>query len=607
MNTIPFRTNGIEDPKLLFGRQEELQNLCDYAAGLHQVEIIGTRRFGKTCLVKCFVSLQKEKTNSKAYPIYLDPYTDGIRGTANVYRYITAKILSNLYIDGYIDETILALDEYKITPNKKWEKVYKQLENVADEIDQICIFDEAVEIFSEQLKQTFLLILDEYEKAVDAFDKIDGLLHIRELSGKSSNPIIFWIVGASPWKRFIEGSNKDVRGSGVFNGITQNQKVRPIEFADFTKMWKFECSLIMEASKRIFLESLMEKVYESSGGIPCFAKEIGATIYVEGDFPQYNRLSNHFAEIEKNLTDGEIKCLRSLLSSPKEYVLSEVPKSITELEDLGLIKKSENNKYYIPCKFYSDYIKAELYEEQLSEIDNSTIDKTVDEIEDLIYNINEKSKNLYAWFMFDPSNDTAKLYKALRTKCDNREKAPNLVNSIYLLYWEGAKENGIAGYKLPEFFKKTIFRKAMDRIRHVFGKAHQQDKLDTNYDQLDKATALKVIIGDSIEPQTPSDWLHFQESMLNLFSQELKDLFIGIGKELREGCMFDGVIIEVQKNGATFKNVQYKYWHIPLRPYKCTLDSYEVGDEVRFIAKNVQNQLDPTKSYWMASNVQRKQ
>ena len=161
MNTIPFRTNGIENPKLLFGRQEELQNLCDYAAGLHQVEIIGTRRFGKTCLVKSFVSLQKENTNSKVYPIYLDPYTDGIRGTANVYRYITAKILSNLYIDGYIDETILALDEYKITPNKKWEKVYKRLENVADEIDQICIFDEALEIFSEQLKQTFLLIFDE--------------------------------------------------------------------------------------------------------------------------------------------------------------------------------------------------------------------------------------------------------------------------------------------------------------------------------------------------------------------------------------------------------------------------------------------------------------
>lgn len=604
MNTAPFRTNEIEDPDLLFSRQEELQNLCDYAEGLHQVEIIGARRFGKTCLVKSFISKQKRIEKRKVYPVFLDPYSDGIRGTANVYRYLTAQVISNLYIDKYLDDTILTLDDFKIAPNEKWQKVYKQLENVADEIDQICMFDEAVECFSERMEQKILLIFDEYEKAVDAFDRIDGLLHIRQLSGKSSNPIIFWIVGASSWKKFIEGSNKDVRGSGVFNGVTQNQKVRPIGFADFSKMWKHECSLIQDDSKRLFLESLMEKVYESSGGIPCFAKEIGATTYVEGDFPQYNRLSNHFAEIEKNLTDGEMKCLRSLLSLSKEYVQSELPKSITELEDLGLIKKSEKNIYYIPCKFYADYLKAELYEQQLSNMEISTIDKTVDKIEDLIYNINERSKNLYVRFMFDPSNDTAKLYKALRTKCDSREKAPDFVNSIYLLYWEGAKENGIAGYKLPDYFKKTIFRKAMDRIRHVFGKAHQQDKLDTNYDQIDKATALQVIIGDSIEPQTPSDWLHFQECMLNLFSQELKDLYEGIGKELQNGKVYDGKIVEViGSDGNTHINVYYKYCSYTLRPQESNLTKLSNGDIVRFVARERADISNPSKTHWMAYNI----
>ncbi|MBR4388908.1 MAG: hypothetical protein IKT00_07005 [Prevotella sp.] len=208
--------------------------------------------------------------------------------------------------------------------------------------------------------------------------------------------------------------------------------------------------------------------------------------------------------------------------------------------------------------------------------------------------------------MFDPTNDTHRLYQALSEKCDSLKKAPNFVNSIYLLYWEGSKENGKAGEKLPEYFKKTMFRKAMDRIRHVFGKAHQQDKLDTNYDQIDKATALQFIIGDSVEPQSASDWLHFQERMLILFLQELKELDDSIGKELRDGALYNGVIVDVDNKGTTFKNVKYKYWHMPLRPYKCYLDSFCKGEEVCFIAKNIIDPYDPSKSYWMAKNVQKR-
>ena len=607
METTPFRTNGIDNPKFLFGRQEELKNLCDYAEGLHQVEIIGARRFGKTCLVKCFIMQYKDNPNRKAYPVYLDPYTDGIRGTASVYCYITAKIITNLYADGYIYETALNLDDYKITPNKKWEKVYKQLENIRDEIDQICIFDETVETFSKKMGQKFLLIFDEYEKAIDAFDKIDGLLHIRELSGKSSNPIIFWIVGASKWKKFIEGSNKDVRGSGVFNGVTQNQPVCPLGFSDFSEMWKYECSMITDDTKRLALESIMKRVYSSSGGIPCYAKEIGATAFIEGEYPQYNRLSNHFAEIEKNLTDGDIKCLRSLLTSPVEYASSEIPTSIIELEYLGLIKNNGHNRYYIPCSFYADYIKADINENFISDAEESTIDTTIKDIIKTFYAINEKSKCEYGKYMFDSSNDTGILYESLRTKCDSREKAPNLVNSIYLLYWEGAKENGVAGNKLPVFFKDSIFRKAMDRIRHVLGLAHQQDKLDTKHGQIDKATALQVITGNSIEPQNPTDWLLFQKCMLNLFLQELKNLYDSIGKELRDGKEFEGRIVEVKGTaGKTYINVHYKYCSYPLRPQKSNLTKLSNGDIVRFIARERQDISNPLKTYWMAYNIKLK-
>ena len=97
MNTSPFRANfEIKDPQLLFGRKEELKKLCDFAEGLLQVEIIGARRFGKTCLLKSFITLQKENINRKAYPVYIDIYSDGIAGTTNVYRYLTSQLVANL-------------------------------------------------------------------------------------------------------------------------------------------------------------------------------------------------------------------------------------------------------------------------------------------------------------------------------------------------------------------------------------------------------------------------------------------------------------------------------------------------------------------------------
>ena len=341
------------------------------------------------------------------------------------------------------------------------------------------------------------------------------------------------------------------------------------------------------------------------GICPCFAKEIGGFTYIEGDYPQYYRLKNHFVELEKNLTEGEIRCIRKLSISPQEYTESEKPDSVVTLEQYGLICTDENNKYYVASRFLADYIRAGVYEEKLSQEGGISIEAIVKEIVTVIYKINDKYKSLYGKFMFDPANNTTLLYQALSTKCDSPEKAPNFVNSIYLLYWEGAKENGRAGEKLPEYFRKTMFRKSMDRIRHIFGKAHQQDKLDTNYDQIDKIPALQFIIGDSIEPQSPSDWLYFQERMLILFLQELKDLDDSIGKELRDGALYNGIIVEVENKGAKFKNVKYKYWHMPLRPYKCYLDSFCIGEEVCFTVKEIMDPYDPSKSYWMAKDVRR--
>ena len=95
-----------------------------------------------------------------------------------------------------------------------------------------------------------------------------------------------------------------------------------------------------------------------------------------------------------------------------------------------------------------------------------------------------------------------------------------------ILHWEGSKENGISGAKLPNVYKDSLFRKAIDRLRHTFGNAHQTDKLETREKQLNKGAALNVFTGSQSEPHVPSDWLNLQENILKQYIEELKKINI---------------------------------------------------------------------------------
>lgn len=521
----------IDQPNILFGRKQILQDLCGYADGLHQVQIIGARRFGKTCLAKSFVTQEKTNQNRNVYPVFVDLYHDEINGTANVYRYLSAQIIANLYNDDYLSDTTFKVDDYiNIAPNANWKRIFKQLRNIED-IEAEDYFDETLKKTKEKTGQTILLIFDEYEKSTDAFDNVHGFRHLRKLSDKTPY-LKFWIVGAIPWDKFILGDDKDdYRASKVFNGIQFDIYVCPLVFDDFQEMWNYECSQIPDVTKRQSLNLLCEEVYVSSGGVPCFAKEIGTHIYVKGMYPKYDCISKHFPEIVKTLSDEEIRCLRELLFAPKEYDPLMIPNSVTVLENYGLIIKDEQNKYNISIRFFADYLHAKLLDEQIESSDSLDVDTIVNKIEDLFYNINEKWKDLYdGKYMFDTVNDTQKCFRALRLICDSREKVPNFINSIYLLYWEGSKENK-NGEKIPDPFRWTMFRKSMDKLRHILGKAHQQDKLETAYGQIDKQSALEYVWGKRTEPQSPLDCQQFQKCMLNSFLQELNNLYNYIEKE----------------------------------------------------------------------------
>ena len=537
MNQIAFKNCDIEDPKLLFGRKKILQSLCGHAEGLRQIQVIGARRYGKTCLIKSFITLQKTNKERRAYPIYLDLSSDGIKGTANVYRYIAAKIISSLTTDNYILESSIEVDEYSIPvyDNKKWRKIYAQLQGI-NEIDIIVVFDEIVSTCSSKINQTILLLFDEYEfMAKKAFDTKEGPSHLRTLSNSSSNYITFWLIGAYPWGVFVEENNlDDIKASGVFNGVTITRYVHPLNLSDFEEMWKHECSFINDNEDRQQIENRCKDVYKSSGGVPHFAKEIGGFLYVEKQYPKYTILESHFQELKRLLSQNEISILRDLQSASKNY--QERTTSLTKLEEYGIIEKV-NDKYSIKCGFLEDYIRASVHEARIiSSIDVKSFTEIVNAIQDKIHAINDEWSNLYGVQMFDVSDYTFLYYRDMSKICDSREKFANCISSIYLLYWEGAKENGMSGAKLPDYFKLTMFRLSMDRIRHVFGKAHEPAKLETSSRQVNISTALMEITGSRKEPETPEEWCHFQECLLNRLLQELIDIYNSISQSANKTC-----------------------------------------------------------------------
>ena len=527
MKHIPFKNSDITDPKYLFGRNNLLTILSDHAERLDQIQILGARRFGKTCLLKCLVTLLKSEGEHNAYPIYLDLKSHRIKGTNNVYRYLSSTIITNLYLDGWISETPISYSDIVVSPQKNWREVYRQIDEESDTITDF--FESLVREYSTLLDQTFLLLFDEYEAMAKAFDRIDGFMTIRELCNDESRPISFWLAGATPWSYFtMVNNNQTVGGSGEFNGIDKSFHVRPLDYDSFILMWEYECGFLDEQKKETILKKVKE-VYETTGGVPFYAKSIGSMLCVDSVFPNYISFQDHFSEMEKMLSEEEFKTLRMLHNSPKSFA-EPLPNSVQNLVSYGLLKRDSKNRYYIPIKLYVDYIKSLIYDQHNgAKNDNNTINQLVEKIVTLIYTINENWMRRHRVFMFDPSNDDAAIHhKNLRTICTDRGKFSNFINAIYILHWEGSKERGVGGAKLPTAFKESYFRKAIDRLRHTFGNAHQTDKLETKERQIDKGSALEFFTGSSTEPITPTDWMQLQDSILKQYLEELTKIHASI-------------------------------------------------------------------------------
>ena len=236
---VPFSTDVITSANELYGRNDLLESLRMSAMMHINVQLIGTRRFGKTCLFRTMCN-ELSRDDSPCYPVYLDfkCVSGAVSGTSDVYRYIVSVVFARLFQSGIIDSDEMTFNEtIKIKPNKSWSNIYGQL-SLLGSSDSLGLFQEMIPWFADLLGKPVMLMIDEYEFLVKySLSCPDDFFAIRNLATETlpetgQRILIFWVAGAETWKHIGE-----VTGSGWGNTMHSPTYVDPIEIEDFLKIF----------------------------------------------------------------------------------------------------------------------------------------------------------------------------------------------------------------------------------------------------------------------------------------------------------------------------------------------------------------------------------
>ncbi|MDR0682661.1 MAG: hypothetical protein LBG15_12585 [Dysgonamonadaceae bacterium] len=524
---VAFAQIEITDPEKLFGRKELITKLVVLANRHDNVAIIGTRRFGKTCLLKCMETKLRQDENSKSYPIYFDFKEVGsiIKGTDEVYKYMISIIVSRLCNDKHFteEETIRKIT---IKPESDWEDVYEQIKDVSAVKIQ-GLFEKIIKFFSELLDKTILLLIDEYEYLFKySFDSPTGFMRMRTLSTQSLErglrPFSFWIAGAVSWDYLCT-----LTGSGELNVITTTETITPLTKEDFSLMWQSELEPIEDTLLKTKIAENLEFAYMKSGGVPFYGKHIGNYIIKENKQPDFSILKSYFNEVDTSLILEEKKILNNLAKLPKNIKDS---KQIINLLNRGIIYQNNNKSYEVSIGFYKDYLIATTKdEEQMQSIllESHKLTKT---ITDLIETINNTLSNKRKPLMFELVNDSSSLENDLRTECHTKEQFADFASSLYKTYFERTKQNNKKGERLPKGdhgkskYVYSEFAKCVDTFRHTFGGGHLTQNFTTTNGQISKADALEILVGSKNEPHTAEDFSKLQIALLKKFECELNKI-----------------------------------------------------------------------------------
>lgn len=525
MSNIPFENYDITNSKELFGREKLLDTLVRFINHRHENNnIVGCRRFGKTCLLKSLANKINGLENPKCFPIYIDAKAipvertrqDAKIGTPKVYRYLSSLVVEEMTKVGAITEE-LEVQGVKLQPVTSLFDYYQYLE-AFPAYQMIDIFKKVILYFAPQIKKTITFLIDEYEfLMMKGFSESTGFMAMRQLATTNIDgfrPFSVTVAGAVTWRYVCSQT-----GSKELNFIgNQIYWVKPLSRESFSKMWNHECSMIDDDDIKELALSLEDTVYKSTGGVPFYAKDYGTHILKYEEAPDMPLLES-VSEVMDTLNYADKSSLyRIVVDSSNVSSLN-----LKTLENLGLVDKKTNR---IVIDDLVSYIKSELQSPEGYQIPTSYT--LVDDITALMVNINDTSYNKGYGYIYIPVHEQSEFEKDMRKPCYSREDLERCISAIWKIQFERTKAQNPNNLKLknrellPVNMRQTPFNNIISTLRNTLP-GHTYDVYDGG-NQMTREDALLALVGNKTMPLTPEECSQVQLAILEEFKKELKTL-----------------------------------------------------------------------------------
>lgn len=486
---IPFQTSiTITDMTQLFGRDDQMRMLLNSAERHDNVGIIGSRRFGKTCLLQCAYN-EIKKSKNDIIPIFFDAHRLSIKhDTDLVYRKIISLILTELCIREIISKGELVLSRLiRIQVCEDLESNEEELSKFSSERQRSSL--EKIIKFLKDKNVYVICIFDEVEYLLlEALNEVRDFARFRVLA-QEEEMFNFWIASSVSWDELCSKT-----GSPELNGGLTPIPVPPLSQIDFSTMWEYEVASINDPNTQQFLRSVKEYAFDKSGGIPFYAKEIGKFICTSNKqiLPDYSIVRSHLKMLWQNrFIDNIERNILTIIAQNDINYGEVVPDGIKSLEEKGIVVSS-SNKYSLKFGYLKDFILASLKDINTDTIQEADIEWGNLEIEDLVQHIvfyrkrlntHWKDNNLYHHrsdgstrknALFEARDEDSNLFDILKEKCLDRKTYTSFTGALYTLYYEGS----YSGNTLPRGYDMNTTNgcqhsfppaiKIVDAQRHMF-------------------------------------------------------------------------------------------------------------------------------------------
>lgn len=485
----------------------------------YNVNVVGCRRFGKTCVLEVLNSVIRENPNSRSYPIYVDAKSWNIGrnpnekiGTANVYKYLLAILLESLTNDG-----VLKVEEKNrdvvYSPIQNRHAFYKSLggdcdSSIADS------FADAVRFFSCKMGKTIAFLFDEYEFLMTkAFGESTGFQTLRKLSAEDIDgfrPCSFLVAGAVTWEHLCS-----TIGSKELNTIGAHiHYVKPLKRDSFEQYWQAECEKIEEEDLRKQMLEKCDFVYRLSGGVVFHANDIGGCMLInDGEFPDNYKAVPE--EVFESLNFRQKETLLSVAVAPDSV---QGGGDLIHLRSMGLVAP---DALVVPIKLLNDWILSDSSYNPGNR--GSYLEVITDEINGLIAAINDTVYNKGYIYMFTPQNEDADLIKYIRKACTDKAGFGKFIDSVWKTHYEKTKDekSGRTKENLPASYRRTQFTDIVGTLRHTYSGHLYGPKFIMPEGRLTKEDALYALVGSKNEPFGEQEFLTLQKAVLDMYKTEL--------------------------------------------------------------------------------------